>query len=439
MNKTTVPPDGWRTESTENIAIKGARLIDPAVELDQVADIIIKNGIIEEIGTIPVSFSGTVVEAEGWIVIPGLFDMHVHLREPGYEYKETVQSGGSAAAVGGFTGVACMPNTNPAIDNPGIVQFVQDQAVGLPVEVHPIPAVTRGRSGESLVDFGELAQAGATAFSDDGDPIDSAELMRRAMEYCKMLDAVIIEHCEESTLSGKGVMDEGEMSTRLGLPGWPSIAEEIALERAIRLAEFVGARFHAAHISTAASVELIRQAKARGVQITAEVCTHHLTLDSTMLDGYDSDLKVNPPLRTTDDIEALIEALADGTIEAIATDHAPHARHEKEVEFIYAPFGMLGLETAVGVVMTKLIEAGRLTLNRMIEAMSAAPRKILNLPKVTISEGQIANLSLIDPNETWTVDRAKMVSKSDNTPYHGWDLTGRARGVVNFDIAWIRE
>lgn len=439
MSKPVFPPDGWRTESTENLAIKGARLIDPSIGLDQIADIIIKDGVIEQIGSVPSDFTGNVIEADGWIVTPGLFDMHVHLREPGYEYKETVQSGGTAAAVGGFTGVACMPNTNPPVDNPGVVQFIQDQADGLPVDVHPIPAVTHGRDGKELVDFAELSEVGATAFSDDGDPVDSAELMRRAMEYCKMLNTVIIEHCEESTLSGKGVMDEGEMSTRLGLPGWPSIAEDIALERNIRLAEFVGARLHAAHVSTAASAEMIRQAKARGIQITAEVCPHHLTLDCTMLNGYDSNFKVNPPLRTVADCEALIAALADGTIDAIATDHAPHARHEKEVEFIFAPFGMLGLETAVGIILTKLVQTEKLTLYRMIEAMTTAPRKILNLPQAVIKEGQVANLSLIDPNESWTVDRTKVVSKSENTPYHGWNLTGRARGVVNFDTAWVRN
>ncbi len=437
MNKTVELPNGWQSIPTDKIAIKGARVFDPSVGLDQITDIIIINGTIDSIGSLPEDWDGQVIVADGWLVAPGLFDMHVHLREPGYEYKETVQSGGIAAAVGGFTGVACMPNTNPAIDNPSIVQFVRDQAAGLPVDVHPIPSVTRGRTGESLVDFSELVKAGATAFSDDGSPVDSASLMRRALEYVRMSDSVIIEHCEDCSLSGKGVMDEGEVSTRLGLPGWPSIAEDIALERNIRLAEFTGGRLHAAHVSTAASAELIRQAKARGVQITAEVTPHHLTLDSSLLKSFDSNYKVNPPLRTVEDVEALIEALADGTIDAIATDHAPHSRHEKEVELIHAPFGMLGLETALGVLLTKLVSTGRIGLDRLIDALSIAPRRILKLPQAKIESGMNANLTLINPNEKWTVDREHMVSKSKNTPFHGWELTGKVKGIVNRKIAWV--
>ncbi|MDP8228796.1 MAG: dihydroorotase [Candidatus Electryoneaceae bacterium] len=433
------PPDGWRTVSTEKLAIRGARIIDTNLNIDQVTDLIIHNGRIDRIGDIPDDWNGETIDARGWIMVPGLFDMHVHLREPGYEHKETVQSGSMAAAVGGFTGVACMPNTDPTIDNLGGVQFVREQNHGLPTDVHPIAAVTCGRKGEMLVNFAELARAGVTAFSDDGTPVKSAELMRRALEYTKMLNCVIIEHSEEQTLSGDGVMHEGAMSTRLGLPGWPSIAEEIAIERNIRLAEYTGGKLHIAHVSTAGSAELIRQAKSRGVTVTAEVTPHHLTLDCRLLEGFDSDYKVNPPLRTQDDVEAMIEALADGTIDVVATDHAPHARFEKEVEFIHAPFGMLGLETALGVLLTKLVRTERLSLERIINAMTQAPRRILNFPQVRIESDRLANLTLFDPEAVWTVDRKHMVSKSDNTPYHGWELTGRSQCVVNRNIAWIRE
>jgi dihydroorotase len=435
---TVQPPPEWRALSADKLAIKGARLFDPALGLDLRADLVIEGGKIKSIGPIPAGWSGEVVEASGWTICPGLFDMHVHLREPGFEHKETVRSGCRAAAGGGFTGVAPMPNTEPPIDNPGLVKFLRERAEDLPVEVHPVAAVSRGRKGEELAEISELIEAGVSGFSDDGAPVGSSELMRRALEYTRMGGAVVIEHCEDRALTADGVMHEGAVATRLGLPGWPSIGEEIAVERNIRLAEYTGGRLHIAHVSTAGSAELIRAAKARGVKVTAEVTPQHLTLDCELLTSFSTDYKVNPPLRTAEDLKALVEALADGTIDAIATDHAPHAPDEKDVEFIQAPFGMIGLETALGVILTKLVNTGKIPLARAMEALTAAPRRILNLPPVKIETGQPANLTLFDPVETWTVDRERMVSKSRNTPFNGWKLTGRATGVINRGQAWIR-
>ncbi|MDP8238712.1 MAG: dihydroorotase [Candidatus Hatepunaea meridiana] len=439
LNNNIILPKGWRAFTTEKLAIRGARMIDPSIGLDLQADLIIQDGTIKHIGEIPDGWDGENVDAKGLIACPGLFDMHVHLREPGYEHKETIQTGCIAAAVGGFTGVAPMPNTNPALDNPGLINFVRERALGFPVDVHPIAAVTVGRRGQSLTEIGELFDDGVTTFSDDGSPVASAELMRRALEYTRMFDVVISEHCEEPSLTAKGVMHEGAVSTRLGLPGWPSIGEEIAIERNIRLAEFTGGRIHIAHISTAGSVEIVRQAKARGVNVTAEVTPHHLTLDCTILEGFNSDYKVNPPLRTLDDIEALIEGLTDGTIDAIATDHAPHAPDEKEVEFINTPFGMIGLETALGVIHTRLVLAGKLSLQRMIEVMTSAPRRIMHLPAAEIKVNSPVNITLFNPDEKWMVDRELMYSKGKNTPYHGWELTGRPCGIINRGVAWIRK
>lgn len=428
-----------KSYSIENLVIKGARVIDPNLGLDEITDIQIRDNRIIKIGNCSKDSSSEVIEAEGWIVIPGMFDMHVHLREPGFEYKETVHSGCLAAAAGGFTGVACMPNTDPPIDNPGIVNLIKEKSLGTPVDVHPIAAITLRCEGNSLTEFAELTQVGVKGFSDDGLPVASAEMMRLALEYGKMFDSVIIEHCEESSLTKNGVMDEGAVSTALGLPGWPSIAEEMDVFRCISLAEYTGSRIHIAHVSTAGSVKLIRAAKAKGVNISAEVSPHHLTLDRELIRTFDSNYKVNPPLRAQDDINALIKGLEDGTIDAIATDHAPHAADEKEVEFIKAPFGMIGLETALGVIITKLVNENRISLERMIDAFSNAPRRILNLPEVSIQEGQSPNLTLFDPEEEWTVDRDKMISKSKNTPFHDWKLKGRPKGVINRRKVWIRE
>lgn len=431
-------PLGWRACNASKIVLKGGRLFHPGMGIDENGDIALENGIIKFLGQIPSDFDGDVINCSGLVLTPGLFDMHVHLREPGYEHKETVVTGCRAAAAGGFTGVACMPNTSPAVDNPGIVEFLRNQAEAMPVSVHPIAATTKGRKGETLSEMGELVAAGVTAFSDDGSPIASADLMRRALEYANMLGTVIIEHCEEPTMTSGGIMHEGAVSTRLGLSGWPSVAEEIAIERNLQLAEYTGARLHCAHVSTARGVEMIRQAKRRGVSVTAEVTPHHLTLDCSILENYDSDYKVNPPLRDSNDIEALIEGLADGTLDAIATDHAPHAHDEKEVEIALAPFGMVGLETSFGVVYTELVKTGRITLGQLIGAMSLQPRKIMRLPEVLFEVGSVADLTILDLNEQWMVDRDSLNSKSHNTPFHGWKLTGRAKGVVNKGLLWYR-
>jgi len=435
---TAPAPPGWRLFPAERIAVLGARLFDPASGLDRTGGLVIENGVISRIGDVPPDFDGEVIEGNGLIVCPGLFDMHVHLREPGFEYKETVRTGCLAAIVGGFTGVAPMPNTTPPIDNPGVVDFIRRRARELPVEVHPIAAVTLGREGRTLAELAELHEAGVTAFSDDGAPVANAYLMRLALEYSRMLDAVIIEHCEERSLTAEGVVDEGMVSTELGLPGWPAVGEEIAVERAVRLAEFTGGRLHIAHISTAGAVQIVRRAKQNGVKVTAEVTPHHLTLDSEAVRSFDTDFKVNPPLRTPADIEALTQGLAEGVIDAVATDHAPHAAFEKEIEFIEAPFGMIGLETALGVILTKLVAPGRVPLARAIDALTAKPRRILGLPPVELKTGAPANLTLIDPEEKWTVDRTEMVSRSRNTPFHGWRLVGRARGVINRNLACLR-
>ena len=433
------PPEGWQGYNCQNLAIRGARLFDPELKLDMVSDIVILEGKISSIGPIPKDFGGDIIEGKELTVCPGLFDMHVHLREPGYEYKETVQSGCLAAVAGGFTGVAPMPNTNPPTDTPATVNFIRQQSAGTPVDVHPIGAITAGRKGDQLSEMAELNKAGVTGYSDDGSPVPTAELMRLALEYTMMSNSVIIEHAEDTSLSGKGVMDEGAVSTALGLPGWPSIAEDIDVYRCIRLAEYTGGRIHIAHLSTKESVQLVREAKSRGVNVTAETTPHHLTLDCTILEGYNSNYKVNPPLRTKADIDALIEGLKDETIDAIATDHAPHAHDEKEVEFILAPFGMIGLETALGVVLTKLVKTKKITLSRAVQALSNAPRKILNLPVAKIEVGAIANLTIFNSDEKWTVDGTKMLSKSQNTPFGGWELTGRATGVVNKGIAFVRR
>jgi dihydroorotase len=433
------PPSGWHELSANTIRISNARLFDPAAGLDRTADIVIADGKIVAIGENAADYSGVTIDGSGLTVTPGLFDMHVHLREPGFEHKETVQTGCVAAAAGGFTGVACMPNTKPALDNPGLVEFVRTQAIGTPVEVHPIAATTKGRKGEILSEMSELVEAGVRGFSDDGAPVASADLMRRALEYSHMLGAVIIEHSEEPSLTNGGLMHEGAVSTRLGLIGWPGVGEEIAIQRNIMLAEYTGGRLHCAHVSTARGVELIREAKKRGLQVTGEVAPHHLTLDCSIIEGYDSDYKVNPPLRENSDIEALIVGLAEGTIDAIATDHAPHAADEKEVEFALAPFGMVGLETAFGVVHTELVRTGRLSLSRAIDALTAQPRNILRLPEVRIEIGAEANLALFDLEESWTVDRDLLNSRSHNTPFHGWKLTGRPVGVVKGEIAWMKK
>lgn len=417
------------------ILLKNARIIEPIQGIDTVADILIVDGVIEKIASkIHAGNSVQEFELAGKIVAPGFMDMHVHLREPGFEYKETIETGLAAAAQGGFTAVCCMPNTNPPIDDASVVKFIKEQskkALGGLVDVYPVAAATKGREGKDLSPMMELVEAGAVAFSDDGSPIENPELMRRAMEYADMLGKLIIQHPEDRSLSKGGVMNEGFVSTSLGLPPIPSIAEEIMIERDIRLAEYIKTRYHAAHISTAGSVNIIRKAKLKNILVTCEVTPHHFTLTEEAVRSFDTNTKMNPPLRSQDDIEAIKEGLKDGTIDVIATDHAPHSFDEKEVEFLAAPFGIVGLETAIGLAITGLIIPKILSIEQLIEKMSINPRRILNLPIIKIVEGQKANLTIIDISKKWEVRIQDFKSKSKNSPFNGFVLTGKAFAVVN--------
>jgi len=410
-----------------NILIKNGRVIDPANGVDEKLDILVSEGRIAKLGkpgSITANGAG-VVDVDQRLVVPGLIDMHVHLREPGFEYKETIASGAAAAAAGGFTSVCCMPNTNPVNDSRSVAEFILSQARQAPARVYPIGAVTKGSKGEELTEMGELFSAGCVAVSDDGKPVMNAAVMRRALEYSKIFDMLIISHCEDSALAAKGVMNEGIVSTELGLRGIPSAAEDVMTARDIALAELTGGRLHIAHVSTAGSVQMIRDAKARGVKVTAETCPHYFSLTDEAVRGYNTMAKMNPPLRTAADVEAIKQGLRDGTIDVIATDHAPHAADEKAGEFDYAPFGIVGLETALGLAL-KLVEEGVLPLVELLAKMSARPAAILKLDKGSLSPGFDADITIIDPTVEWMVKSSEFKSKSRNTPFEGWKLKGRA-------------
>ena len=408
--------------------IRGARIVDPASGRDEVGDLLIEGARVAERGA---STSGAdVVDAKGLVLMPGALDIHVHLREPGREDEETIESGARAAIHGGFTSVACMPNTEPALDTQGAIRFVKAKAreAGL-ARVFPIGAITVGRRGERLTEFGEMVTAGAVAFSDDGDSVDKAGLKRRAFEYARMFGVPLISHCEDKSLSAGGVMNEGAVSTRLGLRGWPRIAEEIIIARDIALAEYTGGRLHVAHVSSAGGVALVREAKRRGVRVTAESMPHYFALTDDALAEYDTNLKVNPPIRTAEDREAIIAGLADGTLDTIASDHAPHASFEKDLEFDRAPFGLIGLETTLALVMTELVRPGRLSIAAAVERMTAGPARALGLPLGRLAPGAPADITLFDPDASWRVDPAEMLSRSKNTPFTGREVTGRVRMV----------
>ncbi len=413
-----------------------AHVIDPVTGTDAILDLRIADGRIERMGPgLPQERGFEVIDMTGKIVTPGLMDMHVHLREPGFEHKETIATGCAAAAAGGFTAIACMPNTNPAIDDESVARYVQEQgrrAANGVVDVLPIGAATKGRSGEELAPFAELAEAGAIGFSDDGAPIASAEIMRRVLEYASMYDLPVIQHAEEPTMVRGGCMHEGSVSLRLGLPGIPRVAEEIMIARDLILLRYIPrARYHVAHISTAESVDLIRRAKAQGLNVTCEVTPHHFTLTDEAVEGYDTNTKMNPPLRPREDVEALKEGLKDGTIDVIATDHAPHTVDEKEVEYTAAPFGIIGLETALGLALTELVHTKVLTLSQLIGKLSTNPRRITSRPPIRLEQGAPANLTLIDPDIEWIVDRGTSHSKSQNSPFGGRRLKGGAIGIIN--------
>ncbi len=410
------------------ILIRGGRVIDPADGHDGTADLLIEDGKIAAIDKNIETGDARVFDASGLVVAPGLVDMHVHFREPGYEYKEDVASGSRAAAAGGFTSVACMPNTNPVLDNEALVSRTLRLGIDAGLcRVHPIAAITKGQSGNELTEMKVLEEAGAVGFSDDGVPVESARVMRRALEYARITSKPIISHSEECSLSEGGHMHEGAVSTRLGIPGIPASSEDVAVARDARLAEITGGRLHVCHVSSARSVEIIRRAKERGVRITGEGTPHHFTLtDEAVADSvFDSNTKMNPPLRSEADRVAVIEGLADGALDAIATDHAPHAELEKLVEFDRAPFGIIGLETSLALSIGTLVGGGHLSLAAMIERMTIAPARILGLEAGTLRPGAPADVVVFDPDEKWTLEREHIFSKSPNTPFLGTAMTGR--------------
>ncbi|GAB4299794.1 MAG: dihydroorotase [Ignavibacteriaceae bacterium] len=422
------------------ILLKNINILDPEQKLNEKnQDVLIEEGTIIKIGKMNSGeFPNTrIFELNGKYLVPGLFDMHVHLREPGREDEETVLTGCNSAANGGFTGVACMPNTEPAIDSAEVINHILKQSAFHLVDVYPVAAATLGRKGEVISPMAELIEAGAVGFSDDGVAIKSAAILRRALEYSLMFNAPVIEHCEEDSLAG-GAMNEGFVSTLLGLPPVPSVAEDIIVSRDILMAEYTGGKIHIAHISTKNSVDLVRQAKKRGVNVTAEVTPHHFTLTEEALKTYDTNYKMNPPLRTREDVEAIHQGLADGTIDCIASDHAPHSPEEKDSEFEYAPNGIIGLETQVGLAFTELLHKKILTLEELISKLSTNPRKILNIPIPQIKPGANANLSILDINELWTVDVNHFFSKSKNSPFDKKLLTGKAIGVINKNQMFFR-
>jgi dihydroorotase len=411
------------------LLLKGGRVIDPGSGKDGELDVLVENGRIARVDRNVRADGAEVIElGKGWIVAPGLVDMHVHLREPGQEHKETIATGAAAAVAGGFTAIACMPNTDPVNDHAGITQFIIKKATDANLaRVYPIGAVSIGSRGEQLSELGEQKSAGCVAFSDDGRPVATALLMRRALEYAGMLGVPIVDHCEDPSLKGDGVAHEGFHASALGLRGIPGLAESLMVERDVSLAELTGAHVHICHMSARQSLRAVRAGKERGVRVTCEVAPHHFTLTDEALDGpikYDTNLKMNPPLREAADRDAMLEGIADGTVDAIATDHAPHHADEKMVEFDRAPFGITGLETAVPLVFDRLVHAGRIGVKRAIELLSSNPARALNLPGGTLADGAAADIVVIDPDRRVTIDAGRQVSKSRNTPFNGWELRG---------------
>jgi dihydroorotase len=419
------------------VLIRGGRVIDPASGIDSIGDIKFERGrIVDDFGG-PQGI--TEVDAKGMLVVPGLIDMHVHLRDPGREDEETIETGARAAAAGGFTTVVCMPNTEPPIDNRSVVDYIAEKASGAPVDIKVVGAISAGLSGEGLSLMGELAAAGVVGFSDDGRPVSDSALMRRAMEYSRVFGLPIISHCEDMGLAAGGVMHEGPVSTRLGLRGIPAAAEEIMVARDILLAELTGAKVHITHVSTAGAVEIIRAAKRRGVSLSADVTPHHLALTDACLTGYDANYKVNPPLRSGADRKALIAGLIDGTIDAIASDHAPHAAHEKEGEIETAPCGTIGLQTTVPVLMTNL--AGVMDLSALIGKMTVEPARILGLDKGSLRSGQSADVTIIDPKARLEIRAEYFVSKSQNSVFIDTELSGAVKHVwsAGRPVVWDGE
>lgn len=411
------------------LLLKGGRIVDPSQGMDTDADILVENGTISTIEqeiSLPTTDPPPVIDLKGKVVVPGLIDMHVHLREPGFEYRETIRTGSEAAVAGGFTSIACMANTDPVNDTRSVTEFILKQArLAALAQVYPVAAVSKGQNGKALTEFGDLKAAGAVAFSDDGNPVTDSGLMRHALEYADSLDMLVISHCEDRGLSADGLMHEGFVSTQLGLPGIPAVAEEIMVARDIALARFTGARVHIAHASTAGSVRIIREAKAAGINVTAETAPHYFTLTDEALRGFSTNCKMYPPLRNADDVAAVKEGLRDGTIDVIASDHAPHSSIEKELEFAYAANGIIGLETSLSLSL-KLVHDGILTLTQLVERMSSTPAGILKIPKGSLRPGGDADITVIDPDREWRVDAEKFRSKGRNCPFHNWNLSGKA-------------
>ncbi|HNA26878.1 MAG TPA: dihydroorotase [Nitrospira sp.] len=412
------------------LLIQGGHVIDPG-RVNGVADVLIDNGAIAAVGPkLAVPAGATVIPAAGRLVVPGFVDLHVHFREPGFEYKETIQSGTEAAVAGGFTTVCAMPNTNPVNDNQAVTEFMLERAKAAGnAHLYPIGAITKRSEGKELAEIGDLRRAGCVAISDDGKPVMNSLVMRRAMEYARAFDVPVVDHCEDLHLSEGGCMNEGVISTELGLPGIPSAAEDVMVARNVSLAELTGARLHLAHISTAGSVRMVREAKARGLKVTAEACPHHFTLTEEVTRGYNTHAKMNPPLRTSADVQAIKDGLRDGTIDVIATDHAPHATQEKQQEFTEAPFGIVGLETALSLTLA-LVEEGVLTLESAIDKLSTAPAKAFSLNAGTLAVGAPADVAIVDPDRQWEVDPSRFRSKSRNTPFAGWTVKGRVTTTI---------
>ena len=420
--------------------IRNGRIIDPANGRDEINDLAIVNGRIANQSAVRNSQSAIdEIDAKGLIVAPGLIDMHVHLREPGFAHKETIASGARAAAAGGFTTVVCMPNTSPIADDPSTITWIKDRARDTAgVNVLPTGAISKNLEGEELAPIASIVQSGVVAITDDGKCVQNHELMRRAVEYARMVGVPVLDHCQDYNLVGNGVVNEGEWSTLLGLSGWPAAGEEAMVMRNILLAELCDHHIHCQHISTAGGVRLIREARARGVKISGEVCPHHIALTDASIQNFDTNCKMNPPLRTQRDMDAIIEGIVDGTLTILCSDHAPHAAFEKEVEFDRAPFGIVGLETELGLFINILLHQRQaISLNRLIEMFTVEPAKLLKLDAGTLSIGAKADITLIDPDREWTVDAAKFESLSRNTPFDGWKLKGRAvRTIVGGETIW---